>query len=257
MHYKKNLIISLVLIASVISISCKRIPAPSGRNRAVVSKTSSEYYTISKGDTLFSISKQFNASIDYLQKVNNIKNPNFLHIGQKIYVGKKEIKLDSSGDIKKDKKIVSNNKNTKVTKINKDKPNSNVNIKNYNVKAFIIMPSNGEILYKFNDMKNGIRVEGIEIKNNKDTFVKATASGDIVYVDEDEKNKILIIDHKNNFYTVYSDLKKVTVKMGDIVKGGEVIGSTEQGKSFYFELKRFQNENNPVAVNPDFYILQK
>ena len=258
MHYKKLLLNIFILLFAGLSISCKRIPAPQGRNRAVLSKTSSEYHTVSKGDTLFSISRKFDISVDYLQKVNNIKNPNFLHIGQKLYVGKKEIKLDSKGYIKKDNTTVSKNvpKNTKTSKTNKNTSSSNKNIKN-NVKAFMIMPSDGEILYKFGDIRNGIKIEGLQIKTGKDNSVRATASGDIVYVDEEEKNKIMIIDHKNNFYTVYSDLSKVTVKMGDVVKLGEIIGNSENGKSYYFELKRFQNENNPVAVNPQLYILHK
>jgi murein DD-endopeptidase MepM/ murein hydrolase activator NlpD len=263
LQYKKLLLNCLILLIAGLSISCKKIPTPGGRNRAVLSKTSSEYHTVSKGDTLFSISRQFDISVDYLQKVNNIKNPNFLHIGQKLYVGKKEIKLDSRGDIKKDNTVLSKNV-TKNTKTSKTKKNTSSNNKNINsvkrqtsVKAFMIMPSDGEILYKFGDMRNGIKVEGLQIKTGKDTSVKATASGDIVYVDEEEKNKIMIIDHKNNFYTVYSDLSKVTVKMGDVVKLGEIIGNSQQGKSYYFELKRFQNENNPVAVNPQLYILHK
>lgn len=42
------------------------------------------HYTIKKGDTLYSISKRYKLNLDKLIKINNIKNPNALQVGQTI-----------------------------------------------------------------------------------------------------------------------------------------------------------------------------
>lgn len=45
------------------------------------------YYTVKSGDTLYSISKKYNLSVDELKKLNNLNN-NTLSIGQKLVVSK-------------------------------------------------------------------------------------------------------------------------------------------------------------------------
>ena len=50
-------------------------------------KTIEEYYTVQKGDTLNSIAKKFNMSLNKLLGLNpDIKNPNLIHVGDKIRV---------------------------------------------------------------------------------------------------------------------------------------------------------------------------
>ena len=44
-----------------------------------------EYYTVKKGDTLYSISKRFNVSIDNLKQINNLESNNISE-GQKLYL---------------------------------------------------------------------------------------------------------------------------------------------------------------------------
>lgn len=42
-------------------------------------------YTVKKGDTLYSLSKKYNISIDEIKKNNNLKN-NQLSVGQKLKI---------------------------------------------------------------------------------------------------------------------------------------------------------------------------
>lgn len=49
--------------------------------------TTEEYYTVKKGDTLGSIARKFNISLNKLLGLNpDIKNPNLIHIGDKIRI---------------------------------------------------------------------------------------------------------------------------------------------------------------------------
>lgn len=45
-----------------------------------------EYYTVQKGDTLSKIAKMFNTTVAKIAELNNIKNVNLIHTGQKICV---------------------------------------------------------------------------------------------------------------------------------------------------------------------------
>ncbi len=58
-----------------------------------------EYYTVKKGDTLYSIAKKFNLTVDKLKDLNNMTN-NFLAVGRKLKVsGEKEDISESISNI--------------------------------------------------------------------------------------------------------------------------------------------------------------
>lgn len=52
------------------------------------SKENEIIYVVKKGDNLTKIAKEFNTTINELVKLNNIKNPNFIYVGQKIKINK-------------------------------------------------------------------------------------------------------------------------------------------------------------------------
>ena len=54
-----------------------------------------QYYTVAKGDSLWSIAKKFNITVDKLKAMNNLSS-NLLQIGQKLIV--KQVESVSSGD---------------------------------------------------------------------------------------------------------------------------------------------------------------
>ena len=43
-------------------------------------------YTVQKGDTLYAIAKKFNVSISTLVSLNNIKDPNYIVVGQVLII---------------------------------------------------------------------------------------------------------------------------------------------------------------------------
>lgn len=93
------------------------------------------------------------------------------------------------------------------------------------------------------------------------TDVKASADGIVTGIDKnnDETGYTVTMDIGNGFKTVYGQLNKdsVTLKMGDSVKKGDVIGSvaepskyyTVEGSNLYFEVTE-----NDQAVNPMLYL---
>lgn len=46
------------------------------------------YYTVQRGDTLSSIARRFNTTVEAILRANNIANPNYIYAGQKLVIPK-------------------------------------------------------------------------------------------------------------------------------------------------------------------------
>ncbi|WP_199426572.1 N-acetylmuramoyl-L-alanine amidase [Thermaerobacillus caldiproteolyticus] len=53
-------------------------------NQAVATKTNTQYYTVEPGDTLSEIAVKYKTTVQNLVRLNNIKNPNLIYVGQKL-----------------------------------------------------------------------------------------------------------------------------------------------------------------------------
>ena len=108
---------------------------------------------------------------------------------------------------------------------------------------------NGAVIPYFKSPVNGIVSQGFSKKNHpgidvvteKDHTVKACLSGTVIYSGYTRKDGyILILDHSNEYMTVYKHNKKALKKMGDKVQLGDpiaIVGNTGEntdGASFAF-----------------------
>ncbi|MED3785513.1 LysM peptidoglycan-binding domain-containing protein [Geobacillus stearothermophilus] len=64
----------------------QQVIKPTSAVSAAQTKATPQTYTVQKGDTLEKIAKKFNTTVAALQKLNNIKNPNLIRVGQKLRV---------------------------------------------------------------------------------------------------------------------------------------------------------------------------
>lgn len=112
-------------------------------------------------------------------------------------------------------------------------------------------PVNGVVSQKFE--KNH---SGIDVVTEKDHTVKACLAGTVIYSGYTRKDGyILIVDHGNDYMSVYKHNKKALKKMGAKVKLGDAIaivgntGENTDGPHLHFELWYKQ-----VPVNPEDYL---
>ena len=102
-----------------------------------------------------------------------------------------------------------------------------------------------------------IQNSGIDYTNDEVFDVVSVLDGEVTEVKEDELlGKIVEIKHGNDFVATYQSLSEITVKKGDSVTQGQVIGKSgtnkidkEVGNHLHFELY-----TNGQIVDPMLYI---
>ena len=143
-----------------------------------------DYYIVQKGDTLWSIAKKNNLSVDKLKEYNNLSS-NMLYIGQKLYLSPKETTVTE--DDTTNKYVVKPGDNlyaiSKMYKVSVDKIKEANNLKSdiINVGQILTIPSNedqyevytvkkGDTLYSIARRFN-TTVSNIQVINNLETSV--------------------------------------------------------------------------------------
>ncbi|MDD2683194.1 MAG: M23 family metallopeptidase, partial [Candidatus Cloacimonetes bacterium] len=93
---------------------------------------------------------------------------------------------------------------------------------------------------------------GIDIAVREGTNVVAVDDGEVIFSDRyGGQGKLLIIDHKNGFFSLYaynSDLlaaRGATVKRGQVIAKSGMTGSASEA-SLHFELRKDGKAINPV-----------
>ncbi len=113
-------------------------------------------------------------------------------------------------------------------------------------------PHDGRVMAGYSLRANGRGHDGIDYAANLGDMVRASASGTVVFADREPKRfgRLVVIDHGNGWRTRYGHLGTITVKLGEVVKTGERIGTAGQAgvatrPELHFEIMR-----NNVRIDP-------
>lgn len=128
-------------------------------------------------------------------------------------------------------------------------------------KVSFIWPLHGKVVARFGltrDPEYNIRIPnpGINISAPLHTPVRAAATGEVVYADWFRGfGKLVIIDHKNGWFTVYGYLMELTVTKGTIVRQGDLIGYVgvapwHNKPTLHFEIRRGSKPIDPLKWLP-------
>ncbi|MDG7053086.1 MAG: M23 family metallopeptidase [Wolbachia endosymbiont of Alcedoecus sp.] len=127
-----------------------------------------------------------------------------------------------------DPSIKKENRKAVVDKVHRDN-NKAQNVEINGVSCKFVMPVKGTIISTASS--DEVCKDGVKIAAQGGTNVVASAPGKVIYVGKGLRwyGNLIIVEHKDNYVTVYSYLKNIHVEIGDKVKQGQVIGSA--GKS--------------------------
>ncbi|MCK5779447.1 MAG: peptidoglycan DD-metalloendopeptidase family protein [Psychrilyobacter sp.] len=113
-------------------------------------------------------------------------------------------------------------------------------------------PISGKVVIGFNGKKaGGVRSSGQEISGKLGDRVHAGNKGKVIFAGEFmNMGRVVMIDHGYNLITIYGNLIRSYVKIGDTVKKGQeigILGLNLDGKSYLYYETRF----NLKASNPN------
>ncbi len=126
------------------------------------------------------------------------------------------------------------------------------------IKGQLAWPNNGSVVSLFGRQKHPkfntyVFRKGIEIETSKGEDVRAVYEGSILYADSFKGyGMMIIIDHGENFYSVYAHLAKLLVSVGDKAAKNHTIGTVgdtglSEGNRLYFELRHEGEPMDPLV----------
>tara|TARA_B100001248_G_scaffold261136_1_gene251311 strand:+ start:11944 stop:13080 length:1137 start_codon:yes stop_codon:yes gene_type:complete len=124
----------------------------------------------------------------------------------------------------------------------------------FEYKGQLVPPIEGRIVRTFGEKKDGLLrflSKGIWIDGNFGQEVKSIADGKLVYYGKiDQVTTAMVIQHDDNYFSIYAPLRAGKYKVGDTIKAQEVIATLDRtllipGNALYFEIRHFSEPLNP------------
>ena len=120
-------------------------------------------------------------------------------------------------------------------------------------KGELIWPINGKLLKKYGEKKNktGLKWRGVLIESTQGSHVSAVSQGKVVFADWFRNfGLLIIIDHENDYLSLYGHNQRLLKSIGDFVQTGEKIATVgdsggQKNSALYFEIRKGKKTLNP------------
>lgn len=247
-------------------------PEPKTKKKNIFSITN---HQVKKGESIWRIAQKYGVSVATISSANPGKAKKIIRPGDHLKIPNKNgilYKVRSGDNLGK----ISSRYKIKVSEI-KSFNNLNNNVIHANDELFLpgakplpkkrvvwrklfIMPITGRITSGFGWRKSPFTGKkkfhaGIDIGGNPiGSRVKASASGVVIHSGwAGQYGKMVIIKHKNGYFSVYGHLSRILVKKNKYVKRGQTIGKIgstglSTGPHLHFGIKRYQKNINPFTA---------
>ena len=244
-------------------------------------------YKVRPGDTLYGVSRLFGVNSSEVARLNSIKAPYVLRVGQTLRLpsvirqsrspgavevarvkktplsepSQKSVETAKVSPVRKPTEIrngvpIPQEKPARVASYKKPESLKISKVKTRAPKrssSKFLKPVEGKIISSFGAKKSGLYNDGVNIAAARGTSVKAAENGVVVYAGNALKGSgnLVLVRHENQWMSAYAHLEKISVRKGQVVKRGGVIGKVGSTGSvstpqLHFELRRGTSALNPV-----------
>lgn len=193
-------------------------------------------HVVQKGDTLFSLARRYNTTVDTLRKLNGLKENDPLRLAATLQIGT-ELVQEVHKSVKEAEVAGSEN----IVAVSKDYP--------------LRWPVEGPVTSRFG-RRDGRAHDGIDIGAPKGTKVLAAADGEVLFsARHGGYGNLVLVRHGRDLVTVYAHHEQNLVRKGQRVRAGQAIakvGTSGQatGPHLHFEVRRGVNPENPLQFLP-------
>lgn len=234
----RNLMISVVVAALLAACASS---STSGVQRA-------GYYTVKKGDTLYSIGRRFNQTPSTLARWNNLPSTTQIDVGQVLRVAPEgRAATTSTARTTTAKSTTSTPAQSSAAQESRARAIAAANAEKINW----MWPTSGKRSPSADRNKKGVDIDG-----RAGQSIAAAADGSVIYAGNGVRGygNIIIVKHSNAWLSVYAHNQSLLVKEGQQVKRGQKIAEMGNSDSsevkLYFELRRNGESVNPTAFLP-------
>jgi septal ring factor EnvC (AmiA/AmiB activator) len=96
---------------------------------------------------------------------------------------------------------------------------------------------------------------GIDIRAKRGALIRAVCSGRVLFASWFKGyGNMIIIDHGDNYYTVYAHADELKKKLGEKVRGGEVIATVGDTGSMEGVMLHFEVRHHGKPIDPAIWL---
>jgi murein DD-endopeptidase MepM/ murein hydrolase activator NlpD len=224
------------------------------------------YHVVEPGQTIYRIAKTYGIDAAHLAKVNRVADPGRIEVGQRLYIPGAKVPLTVPViDPKKPSAVpmppAKASKAPPQAATGKPAPSAASPPRDpasgpvlRPAAGTFVWPVRGKLVTEFGAVA-GKSSKGVEIAVPHGTPVVAAAAGKVIYSsDMRGYGNLIILEHADNYFTVYGFNAKNLAAVNSFVGQGERIalsGTPDGGKSprLHFEIRKGR-----AAVNPIFFL---
>ena len=183
------------------------------------------YHTVALGETLWRIADRYGVLVEELARANRIADASKIEVGERLVIpsgGERRV-FPPSGQMEES----------------------------------FVWPVQGRVISAFGMKQEAARNKGINVQAPAGTEVVAARSGEVSFVHEGLPGfgKTIILDHGDEFATVYAHLGQILVKKDERVSQRQIIGRVgvtgrTSVAALHFEIRRRQKPQNPFYYLP-------
>ncbi|UCG38865.1 MAG: peptidoglycan DD-metalloendopeptidase family protein [bacterium] len=190
------------------------------------------YHTIGAGQTLWRIAHTYGVELETLQWVNDIEDVTDLRVGRVLFIPGAERIMEIEPFVAAEQT-----------------PSRE--------RIAVIWPLRGRATSGYGPRGRRDH-QGIDLAAPTGTEVMAAAGGRVVYSGNGMKGygKVIVIKHENELSSVYAHNSRLLVRMGDVIRQGQIIalvGATGRatGPHLHFEIRRRGVPEDPLEYLPE------
>jgi len=223
----------VALVMLLVAAGCGATRSPAGRGGGGI------YHEVRKGENLYRIGKAYGISHEQLAQINDIRNPDRLAVGQRIFI-------PGGG------RVLPVNLITPVRAV-ADAPAAQEFPRGEGI--FIWPLASGTLASLFGARGQSFH-DGIDISAPEGTPVRAAREGTVIYGDTLRGyGNVVIISHAGGYATVYAHNDENLVRAGDRVRQGQLVARVGRsgrtsGPNLHFEIRKDNVARNPVYFLP-------
>ena len=229
-------------------------------------------YTVKKGDTLTSVAREHNIPPSAIVRVNNLKYPYKLLVGEKLILANPDVNPTPLQSAEQKVVPVAGAQAAPVAPapaaaVSGSAAPAKTDAASVQAKPMIVQgksrkaggivwmwPAKGKVIKSFSQGERGNK--GIDIAGNRGQNILSAADGQVVYAGSALRGygNLIIINHANEYLSAYAHNEILLAKEGQKVKRGQVIarmGSTDaESVRLHFEIRYRGKSINPAGYLP-------